>query len=134
MQQPYRPSLKIKRLDEKVTLTIATKLAQRHVENILPSNGISITNFNILAKTSLASRFPIPYLSHFFDCGFSDRRAHDCASIVLWPANSTRSSVIYKFPSGLSHHALFRVMRFALKKFRDIQFDPRALTSNGCTL
>ena len=34
-----------------VTLTIPTQLVQKHAENILPGNGISITNFNILPKT-----------------------------------------------------------------------------------
>jgi hypothetical protein len=34
----------------KVTLTIPTQLVQRHAEKILPSNGISIKNFNILPK------------------------------------------------------------------------------------
>jgi hypothetical protein len=77
MQQLYILSLKIKRLDETVTLTIATELAHKHAENIFPGNEISIKNFNILAKTSSAYRFPIPYLSHFFDCEFLDRRAHD---------------------------------------------------------
>ena len=40
-----------KRLEETVTLTIPTQLVQKHVEKILPGNGISITNFNILSKT-----------------------------------------------------------------------------------
>jgi hypothetical protein len=31
-----------------VTLTIPTQLVQKQVEKILPGNGISITNFNIL--------------------------------------------------------------------------------------
>jgi hypothetical protein len=34
-----------------VTLTIPTQLVQKHAEKILPGNGISITNFNILSKT-----------------------------------------------------------------------------------
>jgi hypothetical protein len=34
-----------------MTLTIPTQLVQKHVENIFPGNGISITNFNILPKT-----------------------------------------------------------------------------------
>jgi hypothetical protein len=34
-----------------VTLTIPTQLVHKHVEKILPGNGISITNFNILPKT-----------------------------------------------------------------------------------
>jgi hypothetical protein len=34
-----------------VTLTIPTQLFQKHVEKILPCNGISITNFNRLPKT-----------------------------------------------------------------------------------
>jgi hypothetical protein len=34
-----------------VTLTIPTQLVQKHAEKILPGNGISITNFNILPKT-----------------------------------------------------------------------------------
>jgi hypothetical protein len=34
-----------------VTLTIPTQLVQKHVEKILPGNGISITNFNIFPKT-----------------------------------------------------------------------------------
>jgi hypothetical protein len=34
-----------------VTLTIPTQLVQKHAEKILPGNGISITNFNILQKT-----------------------------------------------------------------------------------
>ena len=33
-----------------VTLTIRTQLVQKHAEKILPSNGISITNFNIFPK------------------------------------------------------------------------------------
>jgi hypothetical protein len=34
-----------------ITLTIPTQHVQKHVENILLGNGISITNFNILPKT-----------------------------------------------------------------------------------
>jgi len=34
-----------------VTLTIPPQLVQKHVEKILPGNGISITNFNIFPKT-----------------------------------------------------------------------------------
>jgi hypothetical protein len=34
-----------------VTLTIPPQLVQKHVEKILPGNGISITNFNIFSKT-----------------------------------------------------------------------------------
>jgi hypothetical protein len=34
-----------------VTLTIPPQLVQKHVEKILPHNGISITNFNVLPKT-----------------------------------------------------------------------------------
>jgi hypothetical protein len=33
-----------------VTLSIPTQLVQKHAEKILPGNGISITNFNILPK------------------------------------------------------------------------------------
>jgi hypothetical protein len=33
-----------------VTLTIPTQLVQKHVEKIMSSNGISITNFNIFPK------------------------------------------------------------------------------------
>ena len=53
-------------------LTIPTQLVHKHAEKILSGNGISITNFNILAKTSLTYRFTIPYLDTFFDCGFPD--------------------------------------------------------------
>jgi hypothetical protein len=42
-----------------VTLTIPTQLVQKHAENILPGNGISITNFNIFPKT-------------VYDCGDCD--------------------------------------------------------------
>jgi hypothetical protein len=63
MQQQYKSSLISKRLDETVTLTIATQLVQKDAEKILPGNGISITNFNILAKTSPTYRFLIPYLA-----------------------------------------------------------------------
>ena len=45
-----------------VTLTIPTQLVQKHAENILPGNGISITNINILAKMNSTDHFPIPYL------------------------------------------------------------------------
>jgi hypothetical protein len=34
-----------------MALTIPTQLVQKHAEKILISNGISITNFNILHKT-----------------------------------------------------------------------------------
>jgi hypothetical protein len=34
-----------------VTLTVPPQLVQKHAEKILPRNGISITNFNILPKT-----------------------------------------------------------------------------------
>jgi hypothetical protein len=34
----------------KVTQTIPTQLVQRHAKKILPINGISIKNFNILPK------------------------------------------------------------------------------------
>jgi hypothetical protein len=34
-----------------VTLTIPTQFVQKHAKKILPGNGISITNFNILPKT-----------------------------------------------------------------------------------
>jgi hypothetical protein len=42
--------------------TIPTELVQKHAKKILPGNGKAITNFNILAKTSLGQRFTIPYL------------------------------------------------------------------------
>ena len=69
MQQWYRPSLKIKRLKETITLTIATQLAQKHAEKIFPGNGISIINFNILEKMSPTYHFPIPYLATFSIAG-----------------------------------------------------------------
>jgi hypothetical protein len=50
-------------------LTIPTQLVQKHAEKILPGNGKAITNFNILAKTSLGHRFPIPYLDTFSIAG-----------------------------------------------------------------
>jgi hypothetical protein len=34
-----------------VTLTVPPQLVQKHAEKILPRNGISITNFNVLPKT-----------------------------------------------------------------------------------
>jgi hypothetical protein len=46
-------------------LTIPTELVKKHAKEILPGNGKAITNFNILAKTSLGQRFPIPYLDTF---------------------------------------------------------------------
>ena len=39
-----------KTFKEGVTLTIPTQLVQKHAENTLSGNGISITNINILAK------------------------------------------------------------------------------------
>ena len=35
----------------KFTLTIPPQLVQKHAEKILPRNGISITNFNVLPRT-----------------------------------------------------------------------------------
>jgi hypothetical protein len=69
MQQPQISSLIIKRLEETVTLTIPTQFVQKHAENIFPGNGISITNFNILEKTSPPYNFPIPYLATFSIAG-----------------------------------------------------------------
>jgi hypothetical protein len=43
-----------------ITLTIPSKLVQKHAKNILPGNGISITNFNIFPKI-------------VYDCGDCDR-------------------------------------------------------------
>ena len=43
-----------------VTLTVPPQLVQKHAKKILPHNGISITNFNILLKT-------------VYDCGDCDR-------------------------------------------------------------
>jgi len=44
--------------------------------------------------------------SHFSDHGFPGRQALDCTSIVLWPANSTLTSTIYKFITGLTSYCL----------------------------
>jgi hypothetical protein len=49
--------------------TIPTELVQKHAKKILPGNGKAITNFNILAKTSLGQRFPVPYLDTFSIAG-----------------------------------------------------------------
>ena len=57
-------------LEETITLTIPTHLVQKHAEKILSGNGISIKNFNVLAKTSPTDRFPIPYLATFSIAGF----------------------------------------------------------------
>jgi len=45
-------------LKDTFTLTIPIQLVQKHAENILPSNLISITNLNILALL-----FPLLYLA-----------------------------------------------------------------------
>jgi hypothetical protein len=63
-----------------VTLTIPTQLVQKHAEKILPGNGISITNFNILPKT-------------VYDRG-------DCDRIIL--LNET--SVVEKVPAVCSEY------------------------------
>jgi hypothetical protein len=36
-----------------ITLTIPTQFVQKHVEKILPDNGISIANFNILPEADM---------------------------------------------------------------------------------
>jgi hypothetical protein len=56
-----------------VTLTIPTQLVQKHAKKILPGNGISITNFNILLKI-------------VYDHG-------DCDQIILF----NETSVVEKF-------------------------------------
>jgi hypothetical protein len=65
-----------------VTLTIPTQPVQKHAEKILPGNGISITNFNILPKmvydrgdcdqiiflneTSVVEKVPVACLEYHF--------------------------------------------------------------------
>jgi hypothetical protein len=63
-----------------VTLTIPTQLVHKHAENILPCNGISITNFNILLKT-------------IYDRG-------DCYRII----SLNETSVVEKFPTVCSEY------------------------------
>jgi len=53
--------------------------------------------------------------SHFSDRGFPSRWALDCTTDVMWFANNTLTSAIYKFTTKLSHHTLFCVTQFALK-------------------
>ena len=73
-------SLITKILEETVTLTIPTQLVQKHAENIFPGNGISITNFNILEKTSPPYNFPIPYLATFSIAG-----SRTCGLMIVLP-------------------------------------------------
>ena len=58
-----------------VTLTVPPQLVQKHAEKILPHNGISITNFNILPKT-------------VYDRG-------DCDRIILL----NKTSIVEKIPA-----------------------------------
>jgi hypothetical protein len=54
-----------------ITLTIPTQLVQKHAEKILPGNGISITNFNILPKI-------------VYDHGDCDHGLYRSMKQVLW--------------------------------------------------
>jgi hypothetical protein len=63
-----------------VTLTIPTQLVQKYAEKILPGNGISITNFNILPKT-------------IYDCG-------DCNQII----SLNETSIVEKIPTVYSKY------------------------------
>jgi hypothetical protein len=63
-----------------VTLTIPTQLVQKYAEKILPGNGISITNFNILPKT-------------VYDCG-------DCNQII----SLNETSIVEKIPTVYSKY------------------------------
>jgi hypothetical protein len=63
-----------------VTLTIPTQLVQKHAKKILPGNGISITNFNILPKI-------------VYDCG-------DCDQII----SLNETSIVEKIPAVCSEY------------------------------
>ena len=115
-------------LEETVTLPIPTQLVQKHVENIFPDNRISITNYNILAKTSLDDRFPIPYLATFSIAGSGTGRfklhfhcSATCKQHSEFRDIQTDRCTAPSFP--LPFYA------FCTQSFRDIQFDHRALTS-----
>jgi hypothetical protein len=52
---------------------------------------------------------------HFSNRRLLGRRALYCTSTILWPANNTRTSAIYKFTAALPHHTMFRDTQFAHK-------------------
>jgi len=52
---------------------------------------------------------------HFSDRGLLVRRALYFTSIVLWPANNTQTSAIYKFTATLPHHTIFCDTHFSHK-------------------
>jgi hypothetical protein len=78
-----------------VTLTIPAQFVQKHAEKIFPSNGISITNFNILPKT-------------VYDRG-------DCDRII----SLNETSVVEKVPTVCSEYHFIpdtTINRFAERK------------------
>jgi hypothetical protein len=93
------------------------KFRNIHAEKILPCNGISITNFNILAKTSPNDHFPIPYLATFSIVGSQIGGLK--ISLPLFRDLQTTPIIpqIYKSTAALPHHALFRFTPFAVKIF-----------------
>jgi hypothetical protein len=80
-----------------VTLTIPTQLVQKHAENILLGNGISITNFNILPKT-------------VYDCG-------DCDHII-----SLRKQLLWKQFSQFVQNIVSSRMRLSASLHKAVIF------------
>jgi hypothetical protein len=71
---------------------------------------------------------------HFSDREFLGRRALYCTSIVLWPANNTQTSAIYKFVAALPHHTLFHDTQFAHESSEtcNLTFGSSRLLGNYC--
>jgi hypothetical protein len=71
---------------------------------------------------------------HFSNQEFLGKRDLYCTSIVLWPANNTQTSAIYKFTSAHPHHTLFHDTQFAHEIFEtyNLTFGSSRLLGNYC--
>jgi hypothetical protein len=80
------------------------------------------------------SRHSMP--RRFANHEFSDRWALYWNSIVLWLANSTWTSAIYKFAATLPHHTLFRDTQFAHESFEtcNLTFESSHFLGSYCHL
>jgi len=90
-------------------------LLSRFFENVsinaLVDSWVHICAYDFISRLWPTASHLMP--SHFLDRGFLGRWALYCTYIVPWPANSTRTSMIYKFIAALPHHTLFHDTQFA---------------------
>ena len=79
---------------------------------------------------------PLPHSIpiHFYVRIFLGKRALYCTSIVMWPANNTQTSAIYKLNAALPHYTLFHDTQFAHESSEtcNLTFGSSRLLGNYC--